>query len=73
MRQRLTTLRVQAPRLEYFRHRKGLDMEAERTYVAKNGDKVEECYWNGRYITYINNMKSDKCFNEVVDEYEVSK
>lgn len=48
-------------------------MTPERKYVALNGDKVEEYYWGGKMVVYVNNHASDKTFNELVDEYEKRK
>lgn len=45
-------------------------MSPDREYIAKNGDKVQEYYWAGKMVVYVNNQLSKKTFNELVDEYE---
>ncbi len=41
-------------------------MKAQRTEIVSGSDgveyKVEEFYWAGEYITYINNRKTDMTF-----------
>lgn len=34
-----------------------------------NGNKIEEFYWAGELVVYVNNMKFDGCFEEAVEEY----
>lgn len=42
-------------------------MDAERTFVAEDGTKIEEFYWAGKMVVYVNNTKSDKTFNELLE------
>jgi hypothetical protein len=44
-------------------------MEAERTFVNRNGDKVDEFAWGSKTVVYINNTLTDKTFNQVVSEW----
>lgn len=34
-----------------------------------NHFKIEEFYWNGRFIVYVNNHKSDMTFEEALKFY----
>ena len=44
-------------------------MKPERKFVRKNGDKVEEYYWGGKVVVYVNNQLTNKTFNDIVDEW----
>ena len=35
-----------------------------------NHFKIEEFYWNGRFVVYINNSKTDMNFEEAVKYYK---
>lgn len=48
-------------------------MSPDRKFVRENGDKVEEYYWGGKYVVYINNYATDKAFNDVVDEWNTKE
>ena len=40
-------------------------MKADRKKVLSDGRVVEEYYWNGKLVVYIDNKKTGKTFNEV--------
>jgi hypothetical protein len=44
-------------------------MQPDRKYVRKNGDKVEEYYWAGKMVAYINNHLTPLDFKFVVDKW----
>lgn len=48
-------------------------MYPDRQYIAKDGTKVSEYYWGGKYCVYIGNIATDKTFNQLVDEYELAQ
>lgn len=35
-----------------------------------NGNKIEEYYWAGKLVVYVNNCKFDGWFEEAVAKYE---
>lgn len=37
-------------------------------YIEINGVKVEEFYWNRKLIVYVNDLRIDKTYDEVVKE-----
>ena len=43
------------------------------TVKTVNGYKIEEYYWNGKIVVYVNNTKTDKTFKEACDFYENAK
>jgi hypothetical protein len=44
---------------------------AERTFNI-NGNKIEEFYWNGRFIVYVNGKLSEKTYEEAREYYSVN-
>ena len=42
-------------------------MEPDRSFIAENGAKIEEFYWNGRSVVYIDNRFVNMTFNALVD------
>lgn len=40
-------------------------MDSQRSEVI-NGKKIEEFYWNGKAIVYVDNQKSELTFEEAV-------
>lgn len=44
-------------------------MNPERDALI-NGILVEEFYWNGGMVVYVNNRRSDKTFEEAIKEAE---
>ena len=48
---------------------KGMEsvMEPDRVFITVCGHKIEEFYWGGSYVCYVDNVKSDKSFNELTE------
>lgn len=44
-------------------------MSPNRTKIIK-GIKVHEYYWNGKFVVYIDNHKTDESFNDAVKRLE---
>lgn len=42
-------------------------MEPDRSFIAENGVKIEEFYWNGRAVVYIDNQRVNMTFNALMD------
>jgi hypothetical protein len=43
-------------------------MEADRTFIAKDGTKIEEFFWGGKVVCYVNNCLSTNTFEEELDK-----
>ena len=42
-------------------------MEPDRVFITVCGHKIEEFYWGGSYVCYVDNVKSDRSFNELTE------
>lgn len=42
-------------------------MKPDRSFIAENGAKIEEFYWNGRWVVYIDNRLVNMTFNALID------
>lgn len=47
--------------------KRGMIVKPDRSFIAENGAKIEEFYWNGRWVVYIDNRLVNMTFNALID------